>query len=157
MGSFYYIASLVVNELFLLVLLLSSIPLPCASELSNKGGCKELGVKDSEGNKSLILPQFRQNSCLTESIHTGSNAVSDIGNSIIMRNETRNRRHLPDILDAELPLPTQVLDKLFSRVLFNTTMNYIIPLVKVTLPLHTDQGSTVHLAMQVVNSLQSAV
>jgi len=64
-------------------------------------------------------------------------------------NQRNNERQILEVVEAELPPPTDVLDKLFSRVLFNTTMNYIVPLVKVTLPMHTDQGSTVHLAMQV--------
>lgn len=54
--------------------------------------------------------------------------------------------------DLPLPFPSEVLDNLFSRRLFNTTMNYIVPCVEVTLPLRTEDGNTVHLAMQVINA-----
>jgi hypothetical protein len=52
-------------------------------------------------------------------------------------------------LEEPLPLPSEVLDNLFSRRLFNTTMNYIVPMFQVSLPVHTEDGMTIHLAMQV--------
>ncbi|OXA58585.1 hypothetical protein Fcan01_07314 [Folsomia candida] len=59
--------------------------------------------------------------------------------------------------DLPLPFPSEVLDNLFSRRLFNTTMNYIVPCVEVTLPLRTEDGNTVHLAMQAFLGLFSAI
>lgn len=75
-----------------------------------------------------------------------SSNLSPFGFENGIKNEVESGRTFP--LLEKPSSPTKILNALFSRRLFNTTMNCIVPGFQLHIPHNTEQGSLVHLTMQ---------